>query len=292
MYWDKLKTFHHVAEVGNFTRATEILNLTQSAISRSVIDLENHLGYKLFSRHSRGLKLTEEGTILHQSTKRMVHEINSAQEIVHDRQQEPQGWIKLATTAGLASNTVCHLAKFCERYPKIRISIVIEEDVNRAYQKAEVGLYPSTINSTTLVQKYISTTHFKLYASLAYLKKYGTPKTPSDLDDHRLISYGQHFHPYSQMNWFLSIGSKTGKLREPYMELNSGLNLFLAAQAGLGIVTLSPANRNLANSGLIEILPDTPGPSINVYYMYPEHLKQSKRIAVFGDYLKEIHNTN
>ncbi len=288
MQWDKLKTFHHVAQAGSFTRAGENLNLSQSSISRAVIDLESRLGYQLFTRHARGLELTEEGKILNRTTKRMICDVESSKDAINDLQQEPQGRVKLATTAGLATIIVENLAEFTQRYPKIQISIISEEDIRVAFQRADVGLYPSVLDSTTLIQKHISSNQFGLYASSEYLEKYGTPKTPQDLDNHRLVSYGNHTHPYTQMNWLLSIGSENGKLREPYMEFNSGLNLFLAAQTGIGIVTLAKINRGLRNSNLVEVLPDCQGPEVKVYYMYPEHLKQSKRIAVFGDYLREI----
>ena len=58
MDWDKLKIFHAVAEAGNFTKATYILNLSQSAISRQIQSLEQELKTQLFERHARGLSLT------------------------------------------------------------------------------------------------------------------------------------------------------------------------------------------------------------------------------------------
>jgi len=64
MDWDKLKIFHAVAEAGNFTKATYVLNLSQSAISRQIQSLEQELKTQLFERHARGLSLTENGEYL------------------------------------------------------------------------------------------------------------------------------------------------------------------------------------------------------------------------------------
>ena len=58
MDWDKLKIFHTVAEAGSFTKASTILNLSQSAISRQIQSLEKDLKIHLFERHARGLVLT------------------------------------------------------------------------------------------------------------------------------------------------------------------------------------------------------------------------------------------
>ena len=67
MDWDKLKIFHTVAEASSFTKASTILNLSQSAISRQIQGLEGDLKVQLFERHARGLVLTENGEYLFKS---------------------------------------------------------------------------------------------------------------------------------------------------------------------------------------------------------------------------------
>ena len=69
MDWDKLRVFHAVAEAGSFTHAGEILNLSQSSVSRQVSSLEQSLNVPLFHRHARGLKLTETGETLYATAK-------------------------------------------------------------------------------------------------------------------------------------------------------------------------------------------------------------------------------
>ena len=71
MDWDKLRIFHAVAEAGSFTHAGEVLNLSQSAVSRQISALEDSLRVPLFHRHARGLILTEQGEMLY----RTAHEV-------------------------------------------------------------------------------------------------------------------------------------------------------------------------------------------------------------------------
>ena len=61
MQWDRLKTFYYVAKFESFTKTGQNLNISQSAISRQIIDLEYQVGHKLFKRLSRGLALTSQG---------------------------------------------------------------------------------------------------------------------------------------------------------------------------------------------------------------------------------------
>src|SRR5436190_6406697 len=59
--WEKAKNFYYVAKCGSFASAARFLNISQSALSRQVIYLEQHLGCPLFARYSGGIKLTRKG---------------------------------------------------------------------------------------------------------------------------------------------------------------------------------------------------------------------------------------
>ena len=61
MDWDRLKTFYRIAQYGSFTNASTGMHLSQPALSRQIMSLEDSMGIRLFYRESRGLTLTEEG---------------------------------------------------------------------------------------------------------------------------------------------------------------------------------------------------------------------------------------
>jgi hypothetical protein len=65
MDWDKLRAFQAAVEAGSFTNAGVALNLSQSAINRQITALEQYRKMALFHRHAHGLKLTEQGEVLH-----------------------------------------------------------------------------------------------------------------------------------------------------------------------------------------------------------------------------------
>ena len=79
MDWDKLKIFYSVAEAGSFTKATINLNLSQSAISRQILSLENELKTKLFERHARGLSLTDNGEYLFKTAHEVISKLKKKQ---------------------------------------------------------------------------------------------------------------------------------------------------------------------------------------------------------------------
>ena len=92
MDWDKLKIFHTVAEASSFTKASTILNLSQSAISRQIQSLETDLKIKLFERHARGLALTDNGKYLfqtaHEVISKLKEEITELEEVINLKDNE------------------------------------------------------------------------------------------------------------------------------------------------------------------------------------------------------------
>ncbi len=100
MGWDKLKSFYHVARAGSFTNAALTLNISQSALSRQISELEKRLGFKLFERHARGLVLTQLGETLFETARNIFVEIQSVENLIRDGHKEPQGTLKVATASG------------------------------------------------------------------------------------------------------------------------------------------------------------------------------------------------
>ena len=91
MDWDKLRIFHSVAEAGSFTNAASQLNLSQSAISRQVSGLEQDLGVPLFSRHARGLILTEQGETLYRTVHEVLLKLDAVRNKLSATTEQPEG---------------------------------------------------------------------------------------------------------------------------------------------------------------------------------------------------------
>ena len=148
----------------------------------------------------------------------------------------------------------------------------------------DAAILPRQPDRSNLIQRYLTSIKFKLYASSDYLSECGVPQNVQDLDNHRLISFGGDNHYSNDMNWHLKVGKEVGDYREPFLSVSDTLH---AAEQGLGIATIAQENPLLHHSKLVEILPEVEGPETKGYYIFPEHLKNSKRIKLFGDFLEE-----
>jgi DNA-binding transcriptional LysR family regulator len=135
-----------------------------------------------------------------------------------------------------------------------------------------------------LVQRHLMTIQWDVLASKSYLAAHGTPTRPEELDDHALILFGDYRPPMADINWLSQVGRRAGQPRRAVLEVNSLHAMAMAASAGVGIAALPNWMRDEVE-GLQPILTDLKPPKVDVFFVYPEELRNSKRVAVFRDFL-------
>jgi len=285
MDWDKLRVFHTVALAGSFTKATETLNISQSAISRQINILEEELGTPLFKRVARGLVLTEAGQTLNDTVVNVFAKLEMTQATIAELKTYPRGHIQVATSLAFGSLWLApRLQEFLDQYPDVGVTVLLkDEEFDLNMREADIGIISHPISSLDLVQCDPVSYRFRIYASRTYLKKFGTPQKPEDLDRHRLIVFGKEMpHIYSNLDWLLKVGAK--KQRVPYLVINSGQAIYEATRSGIGISALHKYMIG-DDPEMVEILPDMPEMTVYRYIVYPSHLASLKRVQVFVDFL-------
>jgi len=287
MDWDKLRIFHAVADAGSFTHAGETLNLSQSAISRQIGALEESLNIPLFHRHARGLILTEQGDVLYRTVKEVFHKLAMTEALISESREQPSGPLKITTTVAFGTTWLTpNIREFIDLYPDIDVSLILTEGaLDLSMREADVAIRMTAPRQPDLVQRHLLTVHSHIYATPDYLARFGTPETPEDLDRHRLVVYGEDAPtPVSSINWLMDAGAGGKLQRRPVLRLNNLYGIYRAVRSGLGLAAL-PDYMIADHSGLVRILPELSGPAIEAYFVYPEEQRQSKRVAVFRDFL-------
>jgi len=286
MDWDKLRVFHAVAEAGSFTHAGEALNLSQSAVSRQISALEESLSVPLFHRHARGLILTEQGDVLYRTAREVFAKLAMTEAMLSESKDRPKGPLKVTTTVAFGSAwLVPRMREFQELYPEIELSFVVDDsELDLSMREADVAIRMSPPRQPDLVQRHFMPVRNHIFASRDYLKKFGTPQKPEDLDKHRIIIYGGDSRPpVRYVNWLIEAGA-TGRERRPLLAVNNLYAIFRAVESGMGIASM-PDFMERETADLVRILPELQGPEVEAFFVYPEELRSSKRIAVFRDFL-------
>jgi len=287
MNWDKLKIFHAVAESGNFTKATYILNLSQSAISRQIQSLEQELKTQLFERHARGLSLTENGEYLFKTAHEVISKLKDVESTLTDKKDKPSGKLTVTTVVSFGTTWLTpRIQEFMKLNPEIEIELIFDDkELDLSTRQADIGVWMRRPKQLNYIQKKLIDINYHIYGSTKYLEQYGHPKNLSNLNKHKFISYGRGTpSPVFNPDWALKIGVKDDKKRKPIMKVNSVYGLLLAVQSGVGLAAL-PDYITVSVPNIIRVLPKIEGPKTEAYFVYPQSLKNVARVIAFRNFL-------
>ena len=287
MDWDKLRIFHTVATAQSFTRAGDVLNLSQSAISRQIATLEESLEVLLFHRHARGLLLTEQGDILFKAVSDIYSRLSAAENALLESRERPRGPLRITAPVAIGTTWLTpRMREFSELYPEIIVSLLVDDrEFDLTMREADVAIRMFPAKHPDLVQKHLATLNNSLYASNEYLQAHGVPKKPDDLDKHRLITFGEDSRlPFAEVNWITKAQAAKGHERRASFKINSLFGMLKAVESGIGIAGL-PDYMVQGVSKLGKVLPELKGPATDVYFVYSTELRNSKRINVFKEFL-------
>ena len=276
-----------VAEASSFTKASTILNLSQSAISRQIQGLETDLKVQLFERHARGLVLTENGEYLFKSAHEVISKLKDVESNLSGHKDKLNGRLVVTTVVSFGTTWLTpRIKEFMDLHPGIEIELIFDDrELDLATREADVAIRMRRPKQLNLIQKKFVDFNYHIYGSNEYLEKNGYPKTLKDLDKHKFITYGKGApSPVYNPDWVLKVGSKDGKKRRSLMKVNSVYGLLLAVQSGVGLAALPDyIAHNI--SGISKVLPNEPGKPTETHFVYPSSLKNNARLMAFRNFL-------
>ena len=253
------RIFYVVANHSNITKASEELNISQPAISKSIKSLEEQLGGKLFIRTKKGVILTEEGKEFYKYIKHAIEYINNAENKFTDLINLECGCIKIGINTTLTKEFLLpYLEKFNTLFPKIDIQIITDLTSN-LMQKLRNGLIDIVIfnindkeygNEIEIIKCGKITDCFVV--NNKYKDLINKELSLSDLNNYPLILQAKG----SNTRWFLDkLGQDNNIIFKPHIELTSYSLVSCFAKIGLGIgyVTKDYIKNELDNKELYEL---------------------------------------
>jgi DNA-binding transcriptional LysR family regulator len=285
--WDKLRVFHAAAQAGSFTHAGEILHISQSAVSRQISALEQEIGAALFNRHARGLVLTEQGEMLYTTAHEVFLKLESVRSELKETKDKPSGILRITTTVGLGAGWLSYrIQEFIELYPDINVKLMLSnEELDLNMREADCAIRLRQPQQPDLIQRRLFTVHLHVYASPEYINRFGLPETLADLENHRIISFGEPAPNYlSDLNALLTLEREGKPPLKPTLEINAVMSVKRAAQIGVGVALL-PDYAVERDSGLVRVLEDVALPSFDTYFAYAETMRNAAKLQAIRDFL-------
>jgi DNA-binding transcriptional LysR family regulator len=288
--FQEMRAFAAVVDAGSFVRAAEALDLSKTAVSRLVGELETRLGSRLLHRTTRRLSLTPEGEIFHERCRQLLDGLAEAEAELSARTGEAVGQLRLNVPVSFG---LLHLAPlwpaFMALHPKVTLDVTLSDRVVDLVDEGyDLAVRISRLQSSSLVSRRLTSTRMILCASPPYLQRHGTPAHPSELAGHAVIAYS-----------LLAMGDQwefqgpqpaahpvTVKV-VPRMRTNSGDTCCAAALQHQGIV-LQPSflvDPHLASGALVEVLPQYRSIELGVHAVYPSRKHLTPKVRALIDFL-------
>jgi DNA-binding transcriptional LysR family regulator len=281
-----LRAFVRIADLGSISGAARSLKSPKSSISRSLVRLEEVVGMALVERSTRHLRLTDAGLLLQRHARRILDEVNEAENAVSGMVGVPSGTLKVSVPFTFAAGPLADmLPQFLAKHREVRVALVVD---NRAIEilieEVDVAIRIGPLRDSELVARKLTNFALRSYASPAYLKQRGTPKTVEDLTDHTLIAsmdkrYSWRFTTASGAVQEFEVPSTT-VVPEPTVT-----KTMLIAGVGIGRLPEFLAADALANGALVRVLPHLEGDTVEAHALYPSRRSLSAKVRVFIDAL-------
>jgi DNA-binding transcriptional LysR family regulator len=163
--------------------------------------------------------------------------------------------------------------------------MLTDEELDLSMREADIAIRLRQPTQSDLIQRKLFTVHFHAWASADYIKAHGAPQDVTELDNHRIMTFGGIAPPYLVgVHWLATLGREPRNPRLPALTVSNVTALKRAVERGLGIAVL-PDYLVEPESGLVQVLSNVEMASLDSYLAYPEEMKTVARVQVFRDFL-------
>jgi DNA-binding transcriptional LysR family regulator len=287
MQFEDMRIFVATVDARNFTAAASRLSLSKQFVSRRVMALEEALGVQLLIRNTRKLAVTELGQEFYERARRILGEVEDAEQAMSLRRAGPRGLLRVSAPMSFGMMHLSPLvAMFLRENGDVRFDMEMSDrTVDVVGEGFDMAIRIGVLPDSTLVAQKLVDVRMVACCSPGYARRRGTPAVPAELARHACLLYGHG----GAISWdFVVDGAVQGVEVHGPLRANNGDLIRDAAVAGLGIVRLPDfiVADALRSGQLVPVLEDFLPGATSVYAVYPQHRQSSVTIRAFVEFLR------
>jgi DNA-binding transcriptional LysR family regulator len=280
--------FARVVEHGSFAAAAQRLEISTSAVSRQVAELEAHLEVRLLNRTTRRLSLTEAGQAFYERCVQLLTDLEETEAAVRSTAAVPKGTLRLTCGVTFGERYLAPaVAEFATRHRQVAFDIDLSDRaVDLVEEGFDLAIRIGPVGQQALVARRIAETQLVCCAAPAYLDSRPPLHTPDDLRHHECFAYS-----YAATAGAWTFEARDGTRHTPRISFrhraNNGSLLSAMAVAGVGI-SLEPdfiVAADVRAGRLVRVLPDYQPPRSPISAVYPSRRHLSAKVRTFVDFL-------
>lgn len=286
----ELAFFVLLAKKSSLSATARELDITPPAVTKRLAQMEQRLGVRLVNRTTRSISLTSEGEVYLAHASRILADIREMEEQVAGARTAPRGLLRINATLGFGRTTIAPLiSQFAQRYPDVEVQLQLtDRPINLVEEAFDLGIRFGELPDSRLSARRIMPNRRFLCASPAYLKQFGEPLKPEELQHHRCILHRQNDDTHGV--WRLTKGRKTKTVKVGgALSSNDGDVVLGWALDGHGILLRSEWDlaKYLDSGRLRVVLPEFKLASADLFVFYPTRRNLPAKLRVFVDFLAE-----
>ena len=285
----RMVIFFHVVEARSFSGAARQLGIARSAVSRHITLLEKSIGVRLLNRTTRRLSLTEAGGTYFQSCERIVAEAETANQRIHQLQEEPRGTLKIAAPISLGNKFITPLVReFMRRYTSLNVELLLDDEVvDMVGESIDVSIRVGWLHDSNLIARKLGDWPRFLCASPDYIEQNGRPESPTQLTDHEWIIFTRLPAPY---HWTFTKNKREERIQvKGRLRSNNADAIHASLLAGTGITAQAAflVDDDIKAGRLERLLPEWDCGNVGMYAVYQDRRYQQARVLLFIDFISE-----
>lgn len=290
----QLETFVAVAQKGSLSAAASAQGVAPALIGRRIDALEKRLGVKLITRTTRKLTLTSEGAAFLEDCQRILADIADAEAAVSVGGTKPTGILRITAPAGFGRQHVAPLVtRFLAIHPDVIVSLDLTDRlVDIVAEGVDLAIRIGNLDDSNLIAVKLAENRRVVVGSPQYLKRFGKPRSPHDLQQHRCLTFGNgNSQPRGWL--FKQDGEIVAVKVNGTIECNDGAVLHDWALKGHGLAWRSmwEVGSDLKSGRLTTVLDEFAPPDNAIYALFPSRRHLPLRVRLFVEMLKTTYGS-
>jgi DNA-binding transcriptional LysR family regulator len=289
-YFDLMRLFVATAECSSLAAAARKLGLSSASVSRGLTELETRLGSRLVERTTRALGLTEQGRLFYSEVKRILADVEAAENALALQSAAPKGRLTIATPSLIGRFWLGPLvAEFLAAYPDLDLNVLLlDRPVHLIEEEIDVALHIGALQDSDLIAQKLGDIRMIVCAAPAYIAQYGMPEQPEDLAQHRCLVFAD---AAAAPEWrFRATNGRNIVVFPPARLTTNALDLTVqAALDGCGLVR-APSWQiatALTRGALVPVLESYERPPAPLHLVFTKARSHLPKLRVFRDFLAE-----
>jgi DNA-binding transcriptional LysR family regulator len=284
-----------VVEAGSMARAADALGLSSSGVGRAVARLETRVGVRLLERTTRTMTLTDEGRRFYEEVGPHLDGIEQAVTTAAGAAGTVRGRLRVNVDPFFSRVVLAaQVATFLDRHPEVRLELIMRDHVGDLVADGfDLALRFGEPPGGSLIARKLIETRILTVASAPYIKRYGRPKHPTEVEQLPCIDFydAANARPF---DWEFRNDREVLSVKPAARLMVSDVGAMLSAcEAGVGIAQIMQlGSRHLITEDrLIDLFPDWPGELFPLCALYPSRQHRAAKVRTFIDFTADLLST-